>query len=116
MYYLRCFINIMILTMKLFKYLNILYLLQLAVYVTMYSWQKKIKPQGDVTSTSTFYRWNCPVSESADGGAPDVTRGAEEHVGVVLGLHPVQGRHWRSYFYNGVIWTIIETKDKLLTE
>ena len=55
--------------------------------------------QGDVTSTSTFYR-DCPVSESADGGAPDVARGAEEHVGVVLGLHPVQGRHWRSYFYN----------------
>ena len=36
-YYLRCFINIMILTMKLFKYLNILYLLQLAVYMTMYN-------------------------------------------------------------------------------
>ena len=90
--------------------------MQLAVYVTMYSWQKKIKPQGDVTSTSTFYRGDCPVSESADGGTSDVTRGAEQHVGVVLGLHAVQGRHWRSYFYNGVIWTIIETKDKLLTE
>ena len=62
---------------------------------------------------STFYR-DCPVSESADGGAPDVTRGAEEHVGVVLGLHPVQGRHWRSYFYNWVVSTVNERKGKIL--